>query len=191
MVGAVLVQNTSWQNVVRAIDNLSAAGVLDPHAVRALPIAELEELIRPAGYYRIKAKRVRNLVEYLVDRYDGSLLAMGKIDASQLREELLAVHGVGPETADAILLYALQKPVMVVDAYTHRIWSRHGWIDYDSDYHRLQELIAEGLPDETPILNEMHALLVHVGRHWCKSVPKCDQCPLAELLPPGGIVEAI
>jgi len=189
MVGAVLVQNTAWRNVERAIENLRDAYALAPHRLAALATAELEELIRPAGYFRIKARRLRNLVDFVVARYDGSLEAMRAVDVQQLREELLAVSGVGPETADSILLYALDKPVMVVDAYTHRIWARHGWIDYDADYHRLREHIAGELPDEAPLLNELHAELVHVGHHWCKRVPRCDQCPLAPLLPAGGVVE--
>jgi endonuclease III related protein len=114
---------------------------------------------------------------------------MRQVDASQLREELLGVNGVGPETADSILLYALDKPVMVVDAYTHRIWARHGWVDYDIDYHGLQEELSRGLPDEAPLFNELHALIVHVGHHWCKRVPKCEECPLREMLPEGGMVE--
>lgn len=191
MVGAVLVQNTSWKNVERAIDNLRDASMLSPRAIRLSSSAELETLIRPAGYFRIKSKRLRNIVEYIVDRYDGSLDAMAEVDAAQLRTELLSVHGIGPETADSILLYALRKPVVVVDAYTHRIWSRHGWIDYDADYHRLQEEIGGELPDDVPTLNEMHALVVNVGHHWCKRVPKCDECPLRELLPEGGLVEPL
>lgn len=189
MVGAVLVQNTSWRNVERAIENLREARVLEPHRLAAVAAAELEELIRPAGYFRVKARRLRNLVEFVVDRYDGSLDAMRAVETSQLRAELLAVHGVGPETADSILLYAFDKPVMVVDAYTHRTWARHGWIDYEADYHRLQEQIAGELPDDAPLLNEMHAELVHVGHHWCKRVPLCEACPLAPLLPAGGVVE--
>ncbi len=188
MVGAVLVQNTAWKNVERAIANLRDAGVLDPHAIHALPQPQLEELLRPAGYFRVKAKRLRHLVDYVVERYDGSLDAMRAADVSTLREELLAVHGVGPETADSILLYALDKPAMVVDAYTHRIWARHGWIDYEADYHRLQDEVLRGLPDELAVLNELHALLVQVGHHWCKRVPKCEACPLRELLPDGGVV---
>jgi endonuclease-3 related protein len=191
MVGAVLVQNTAWKNVERAMANLRDAGALEPRAIQAMSQAELEELIRPAGYFRVKAKRLRNLVDYVVERYQGSLEAMREVDAAQLREELLAVHGVGPETADSILLYALDKPVMVVDAYTHRIWARHGWIDYDTDYHLLQEEAARGLPDDPAVMNEMHALLVNVGKNWCKRLPKCDECPLQELLPPGGVVEPL
>lgn len=189
MVGAVLVQNTAWRNVERAIANLRDARVLEPHRLAALPASELEELIRPAGYFRIKAKRLSNLVSFVVDRYDGSLDAIREADSWQLREQLLAVNGVGPETADSILLYALDKPVMVVDAYTHRIWARHGWIDYDADYHRLQEQIAGELPDEAALFNELHAELVHVGHHWCKRIPRCEACPLREMLPDGGVVE--
>ena len=189
MVGAVLVQNTAWKNVERAIANLRDAAAMEPHTLHALPLGELEELIRPAGYFRLKAKRLRNLVGYIVERYDGSLDAMRRVDASQLREELLGVNGVGPETADSILLYALDKPVMVVDAYTHRIWARHGWVDYDVDYHGLQEELARGLPDEAPLFNELHALIVQVGHHWCKRVPKCEACPLREMLPARGVVE--
>jgi endonuclease-3 related protein len=189
MVGAVLVQNTSWKNVERAIGNLREAGLLEPQALFALPTAELEQLIQPAGYFRVKAKRLRNLLRYVVERYDGSLDAMREVDAVQLRAELLAVNGIGPETADSILLYALDKPVMVVDAYTHRIWARHGWVDYDVDYHMLQEEVTAALPDEAPLFNELHALIVNVGHHWCKRVPKCEECPLRELLPAGGVVE--
>ena len=189
MVGAVLVQHTAWKNVERAIANLRDAGALEPHRLAALPPAELEELIRPAGYFRLKAKRLRNLVAMVVDRYDGSLEAMRAADSWRLREELLGVNGIGPETADSILLYALDKPVVVVDAYTHRIWARHGWIDYDSDYHRLQEQVAGDLPDEAPLLNELHAQLVYVGQHYCKRAAKCGACPLRDLLPEGGMVE--
>jgi endonuclease III related protein len=191
LVGAVLVQNTSWKNVERAVANLRDAGVLEPHALYALSQAELELLIQPAGYFRVKAKRLRNLLRFVVEQHGGSLDAMREVETSQLREELLAVNGIGPETADSILLYALDKPVMVVDAYTHRIWARHGWIDYDTDYHQLQETVAGGLPDEAPLLNELHALIVNVGKHWCKRVPKCEQCPLQELLPPGGVMEPL
>ena len=187
MVGAILVQNTAWKNVEHAIRNLRDEGLLDPHRLAAVSEPELAELIRPAGYYRVKAKRLRHLIEYFVERFDGSIEAMRAVPTDVLREELLAVHGVGPETADSILNYALDKPAMVVDAYTHRIWTRHGWIDPDVDYHALQEEVAHGLPDDPQTYNEFHALLVNVGHHWCKRTPKCDACPLRDLLPPGGV----
>ncbi len=187
IVGAVLVQNTSWKNVERAIDNLRRSDLLDPHALNDVHPEELEELIRPAGYYRIKARRLRSLLEFLVERYNGSLERMFAAGLATLREELLGVHGVGPETADSILLYAGELPIFVVDAYTHRVLSRHGWIGFDAGYHEIQDHFHGSLPQDVALYNEFHALLVRVGNNYCrKSRPKCDECPLAELLPDGG-----
>ncbi|MGO9112652.1 MAG: endonuclease III domain-containing protein [Thermoguttaceae bacterium] len=187
MVGAILVQNTSWQNVRRAIDNLRAADLLEPHALHDLPEEELQELIRSAGYYRIKAKRLRSLLQFLVERYDGSIEAMFRTPLSELRKELLGIHGVGPETADSILLYAGALPTFVVDAYTYRVFSRHGWIDTESDYPRIQEFFHDHLPADAPMFNEFHALLVNLGKHYCKKAhPLCEACPLKSLLPQGG-----
>ncbi|MEI8371715.1 MAG: endonuclease III domain-containing protein [Planctomycetota bacterium] len=187
MVGAILVQNTNWQNVQRAISNLREADLLDLHALYDVHPEELEELIRPAGYYRIKAKRLRSLLEFLVERYDGSIEAMFRTPLSTLRQELLSIHGVGPETADSILLYAGSLPTFVVDAYTYRIFSRHGWIDLESDYYQIQEYVHDHLPADAPMFNEFHALLVNLGKHHCKkSKPLCKTCPLRELLPQGG-----
>jgi len=188
MVGAVLVQNTTWENVERAIANLRDAGLLDLQRLAATTRDELEDLIRPAGYFRLKAKRLQSLVEFVVRQYEGSIEAMRHADTHQLRQELLAVHGIGPETADSILLYALNKPVMVVDTYTHRVFARHGWIGHDADYHQLQEYLAGELPEEASLYNELHALLVNVGRHHCRKTPRCDQCPMQEMLPEGGMV---
>jgi endonuclease-3 related protein len=188
IVGAVLVQNTAWRNVEHAIENLRDAGVMDPHALYALPQEELAELIRPAGYYQVKAKRLRNLLRFIVEEFDGSLGAMFSTSLGTLREQLLAVHGIGPETADAILLYAGGLPTFVVDTYTHRILARHGWIDYESGYHEIKELFESELPADATIFNEYHALLVRLGKDYCKrSIARCDSCPLAEFLPPGGI----
>lgn len=190
MVGAVLVQNTAWKNVERAIDNLRDAGLLDPQRLYAVQPQELEELIRPAGYFRVKARRLRSLLEYFVTQYDGSIDAMRSVGLTTLREELLGLHGIGPETADSILLYALELPAVVVDSYTHRIYARHGWVDYATDYHQLQEHVASELPIDVPLYNELHALLVHVGHHYCKRTrPKCESCPLREMLPAEGFVE--
>jgi endonuclease-3 related protein len=187
MVGAILVQNTNWQNVQRAIGNLREADLLDPHALYEVPEEELEDLIRPAGYYRIKAKRLRSLLKFLVERYDGSIEAMFRTPLAELRKELLSVHGVGPETADSILLYAGSLPSFVVDAYTYRIFSRHGWIDLESDYHQIQEYFHDHLPADAPVFNEFHALLVYLGKHYCKKAkPLCKTCPLKSLLPQGG-----
>ncbi len=189
MVGAVLVQNTNWQNVERAIGNLRAAELLDPLALYAVPEEELQELIRPAGYYRVKAQRLRSLLQFLVNRYDGSIEGMFHTPLDKLRRELLSIHGVGPETADSILLYAGGQPTFVVDAYTYRVFSRHGWIDLESDYHQIQEYFHDHLPADAPMFNEFHALLVCLGKHYCKKgKPLCETCPLKALLPEGGPV---
>ncbi|HEX3600898.1 MAG TPA: endonuclease III domain-containing protein [Lacipirellulaceae bacterium] len=189
MVGAVLVQNTAWRNVERAIENLRHAAVMEPHALYALPPAELAELIRPAGYFQVKTKRLRNLLKFVIDEFDGSLAAMFRTNVSTLREQLLGINGIGPETADAILLYAGGLPTFVVDAYTHRVFARHGWIDYEADYHQIKEHIESALPADAPLYNEYHALLVRVGKDFCqRKAPRCELCPLAELLPPGGVV---
>jgi endonuclease-3 related protein len=188
MVGAVLVQNTAWRNVERAIANLRDAHLMEPRAMYAMPAEELAELIRPAGYYQVKAKRLRNLLRFVIETYNGSLDTMFRTDLPALRELLLAIHGIGPETADAILLYAGGMPTFVVDTYAHRILARHGWIGYDAGYHEIKDLFESNLPADTPLYNEYHALLVHVGKEYCRrSAPKCEACPLAELLPRGGI----
>ena len=189
MIGAVLVQNTSWQNVEKAIGNLRREDLLEPHALYRVPAEELEELIRPAGYFRIKARRLRNLLEFLVEHYEGSLEAMFRTGLSTLREELLRINGIGPETADSILLYAGGLPAFVVDTYTHRVFARHGWIEFDIDYHSIQDHLQSGLPQDVALYNEYHALLVRLGKHHCRKTPKCDGCPLADLLPDGGPVE--
>lgn len=190
IVGAVLVQNTNWKNVEKAIGNLREADLLQPHALYDVAPEELEELIRPAGYFRIKARRLRSLLEFLIERYDGLLDEMFATGVYSLREELLAVHGIGPETADSILLYAGGLPTFVVDTYTHRIFARHGWIDFDADYHRIQDHFQSGLPEDVPLFNEYHALLVRVGKEYCrKTNPRCGECPLAELLPESGPLE--
>ncbi|MGA2065902.1 MAG: endonuclease III domain-containing protein [Thermoguttaceae bacterium] len=190
VVGAVLVQNTSWRNVERAIGNLREAGLLEPHALAALPEETLQDLIRPAGYFRIKAKRLRSLVHFLVERYGGSLEAMFATPPATLRDDLLAVHGIGKETADSILLYAGGLNVFVVDTYTHRVLARHGWIGFDADYDQIQEYFQGNLPEDAAMYNEFHALLVRLGKDYCrKAQPRCANCPLRELLPEGGPLE--
>ena len=190
MVGAVLVQNTAWRNVERAINTLREAVVMEPRALYELPPEELAELIRPAGYYQVKAKRLRNLLKFVVEEFDGSLDAMFCTSPTALRVQLLAIHGIGPETADAILLYAGGLPTFVVDTYTHRVLARHGWIGYDADYHEIKDYFESALPADASLYNEYHALLVRVGKDFCKrTAPKCDDCPLRELLPKSGMVE--
>jgi len=191
IVGAVLVQNTNWQNVRQAIDALRAEELLDPHKIAELEMETLETLIRPAGYFRIKARRLRAVVDWLIEQCDGELDELFRRPTAELRKQLLAVHGVGPETADSILLYAGNLPVFVVDAYTIRIFTRHGWADAaDTDYHRLQERIETLLPRDTQLFNEFHAMIVSIGKTYCKkSSPRCEDCPLRSKLPPGGAIE--
>lgn len=189
LVGTVLVQNTAWRNVEKAIVNLRENGVLTPKKLHALPVEELSELIRPAGYYKVKAQRLRNLLKLVVEQYDGDLEAMFDGPQDVLREELLAVSGIGPETADAILLYVGEKPAFVVDTYAHRVLARHGWVEYEADYHSIQEQFVRELPAEPRLYNEYHALLVKVGKEHCKTAPQCDGCPLHEMLPEGGPVQ--
>lgn len=190
MVGAVLVQNTAWTNVEKAIENLRQSDLLEPCALFAVPTEELEELIRSTGYFRLKARRLHNLLKLLVEQYDGSLEAMFATDLETLREELLAINGIGPETADSILLYAGGLPTFVVDAYTHRVLARHGWIDFDADYHTIKEHFESSLERDPALFNEFHALLVRVGKERCrKRDPKCQGCPLADLLPGGAPLE--
>jgi endonuclease-3 related protein len=186
MVGAVLVQNTSWKNVEKAIGNLKQADVLSPRALHELAFEELEELIRPAGTFRVKARRLKNLLDRLFDEFDGSLEALFALDADSLRERLLSIHGIGPETADSILLYAAGKPVFVVDAYTKRVLARHAWIEMEAGYDRLTERFEEDMEPEARTCNEYHALLVRLGKEYCRKVPQCRGCPLEPLLPEGG-----
>ncbi|MEX2306417.1 MAG: endonuclease III domain-containing protein [Pirellulales bacterium] len=192
MVGAVLVQNTAWRNVEQAITNLRNACVMEPRAMYELPADELAELIRPAGYFQVKAKRLRNLLKFIIERYGGSLEHMFRTHVAILREELLAIHGIGPETADAILLYAGGLPTFVVDTYTHRMLARHGWIGYEADYQEIKDYFESALPADATLYNEYHALLVRVGKEFCKrTAPKCDACPLAGMLPASGMVEPL
>jgi len=178
MVGAVLTQNTNWTNVEKAIQNLRAKNLLSLEALNGMPIQALAQEIRPAGYYNVKAKRLKNLVRFVSLRYDGSLEALSCEAMGSLREGLLSVNGVGPETADSILLYALERPVFVVDAYTHRILLRHGMAVEQMAYHELQELFVDSLPEDLALFNEFHALIVRAGKEYCKKRPLCSDCPL-------------
>lgn len=186
LVGAVLVQNTNWKNVEKAIRKLKTAGYLDPDRLYRLPEEELAELIRPAGYFRVKAKRLKNLIKLIVERYGGSLARMFRQSMEKLRQELLGVHGIGRETADSILLYAGHFPTFVVDTYTYRVMTRHGWAPFEADYDSLKELFEENLPSDPKLFNEFHALFVQVGKKHCRTLPRCEGCPLAPMLPPSG-----
>lgn len=178
MLGAVLTQNTSWRNVSLAIETLRQEGLLSFEALEALPTDLLAEKIRPSGYYNQKARRLKGLLAAIRED-SGCLEDFFSQDTHTLREKLLAVKGIGPETADSIILYGAGKPVFVVDAYTYRILLRHDLIAEDTDYEEIQNLFLGKLPTETPLFNEYHALLVRVAKEYCKkSNPLCDSCPL-------------
>ena len=185
IVGAILTQNAAWQNVEKAITALKREAVLSPACLRDLSEDRLAEWIRPAGYYRLKASRLKAFIRFLDERYAGNLDRMFAQPTERLREALLSVNGIGPETADSILLYAGGKPVFVVDAYTKRILCRHGMIPEDADYPTLQGLFMRYLPAEAPLFNQYHALLVHTGKTFCRKKPLCAGCPLEPLVGPG------
>lgn len=180
MVGAVLTQNTAWGNVERALGNLKAAGVFSPAGLYNLPQEELERLLRPAGTYRVKAARLRALLEYLFRRHGGDPAALSRGDWKALREELLAVPGIGRETADSILLYAAGRPTFVVDAYTRRLLDRLGLLPDTPSYENIRALFMAHLPPDPDLYGEYHALIVRHGKERCrKGRPRCPGCPLA------------
>jgi len=221
IVGAYLTQNTAWTNVERALANLRAGGILNLQGVRSARLARLERLIRPSGYFRQKAKRLKTFVAFLDEKHGGSLASLFSQDTEKLREELLGLNGVGPETADSILLYAGNHPVFVVDAYTRRILERHEILREKTGYEEIRELFQRALrpvaekqelkPDElastletgirgaahapsamsmarrtalAQVYNEMHGLIVGVGKLYCKkSKAACEECPLRPFLP--------
>ncbi|MFC1494657.1 endonuclease III domain-containing protein [Thermodesulfobacteriota bacterium] len=180
MTGAILTQNTSWSNVEKALDNLKNRNLLSIETLNDLPEEKLARVIKPAGYFNVKAKRLKNLIRFLVDKYEGDLDKFIEEDIYQLREGLLSVKGVGPETADSIILYASKKPVFVIDAYTHRILSRHYMVEEQVNYDELQSLFMDNLPAEATLFNEFHALIVITGKEYCRRNPKCDICPLKD-----------
>jgi len=184
-VGAVLTQNTNWTNVEKAIANLKRAKALSARRIHLMPSEQLASLIRPAGYYNVKARRLKAFVEFLGSRYSFSMKSMARRKVSALREELLGVNGIGQETADSILLYALGKPVFVIDAYTKRVLSRHGLLEYGQPYEAFQGLFHKSFLKNkrkdgvVPFFNEYHALFVMTGKTFCRpSRPMCGECPL-------------
>lgn len=179
--GAILTQNTNWTNVEKAIANLKSARLLTPEKLFSLEVTQLAELIRPAGYYRLKAKRLKNFLSWLFEDYAGQLENLEELSTDRLRAELLAVKGIGPETADSILLYAFDREVFVVDTYTARITSRHNLIEPGAGYECLRELFQSNLPEDTQLFKEYHALLVRAGKEFCKPKTKCLDCPLEKL----------
>lgn len=182
IIGAILTQNTAWGNVEKAIGNLKNKRLLNIKALSGIREKRLGRLIRPSGYYNIKARRVKDFLRFLDARYKNSLDRMFRTGLCRLREELLSVNGIGPETADSILLYAGGKPIFVVDAYTKRIFARHGFIDKDAGYADVQSLFMENLPEDAKFFNEFHALLVELGKSMCKSrKPLCSKCPIRRI----------
>jgi len=191
IVGAILTQNTGWSNVERALTNLKRAGLLTPRAIENVSVARLRNLIRPSGYFQQKTKTLKAFVRFMRINYDGSLTRMFRTPTAELRLKLLAVRGIGPETADSILLYAGKHATFVVDAYTHRILSRHGITTGKPDYEAVRALFEQSLPRDAHTYNEFHALLVNVGKNWCRPrEPRCSECPLERYLPAGSATRA-
>lgn len=179
IVGAVLTQNTNWRNVSKAIDNLREAELLNFNSLKQLAVDEIAIYIRPSGYYNLKAKRLRNLLDMIEENYFGELDLFLQDSLASGRENLLSVKGVGPETADSILLYACELPTFVIDTYTHRVFSRHQLVDEETDYESMQDLFVSQLPKDVQLYNEYHALIVRVASTYCKKTnPLCEQCPL-------------
>ena len=179
MVGAILTQNTNWANVQKAIDNLKLEGLLNYQSLSQLAADEIAQYIRPAGYYNLKAQRLKNLLDMVTRCYNGDLAAFLADDLGTARENLLAVKGIGPETADSILLYACGHPVFVVDMYTHRVFSRHNMVEEETDYPSIQDVFLANLPQDKQLYNEFHALIVRVAAKFCKKTkPLCADCPL-------------
>lgn len=181
MVGAILTQSAAWINVEKAIASLKQAGVLSPRGLREVPVKELAHLVYSSGYYNAKAAKLKALVAYVGDRYGDRLEEMVSEGTRRLRDELLAVHGVGEETADSILLYAAGKPVFVVDAYTRRIFSRIGLCSEKDSYHTIQALFMDHLNPDPDVFNEYHALIVQHGKGICRKSPICLQCFISNL----------
>ncbi|MBU1140183.1 MAG: endonuclease III domain-containing protein [Proteobacteria bacterium] len=179
VIGAVLTQNTNWVNVEKAISNLKQAGLLTFPLLRTLSLESLAEYIRPSGYYNIKARRLKNLLQMIEERYQGELELLFADSLENSRTNLLTVKGIGPETADSILLYGAGQPVFVIDTYTHRVFSRHQLVPEESDYHSLQEEFLGSLPEDVSLFSEYHALIVAVAKEFCKKKkPRCKECPL-------------
>lgn len=179
IIGAILTQNTSWSNVEKAISAIKKAGCLNPRALFKCPHRKLARLIKSAGYYNLKAKRLRSFFEFFFGAYSADISRMGRRDLKTLRRQLLEVKGIGPETADSILLYALNKPVFVIDAYTKRMLCRHHILGKDASYEQAQDLFMRSLKNDRKLFNEYHALIVKMGKEYCrKRNPRCKECPI-------------
>jgi len=183
MVGAILTQNTSWSNAEKAIDNLKKENLLEPEKLYRINQEKLAQLIKSSGYYNIKAQRLKNFLNLFVNEFEGSAEKMFSDDSGELRKKLLNVNGIGPETADSILLYAGKKPFFVVDTYTKRVFSRHKLISKDSTYYQIQEFFSQNLDGNVELFNEFHAQIVMLGKTICTSKnPDCAKCPIGYLI---------
>jgi len=190
ILGAILTQNTAWHNATLALRNLRQSGLLSWQALRRADLPALEACVRPAGFYRQKARTIRNFVDWLDRHHAGSLHRLFSLSPEELRRQLLGLRGLGEETVDAILLYAAQHPLFVADAYTRRVLARHGLIPAAFDYQETQEFLHTRLPRHAPLYNDFHALLVEVGKKHCKpKSPRCAGCPLEEFLPAAGAAQ--
>jgi len=185
IVGAILTQSAAWTNVEKAIANLKAAGALSPEGLRAIGDAELAGLIRPSGYFNAKARKLKAFLGLLDESFSGDLQRLLATPAAELRRLLLGTHGIGPETADSIVLYAAGQPVFVIDAYTRRVFSRLGLAPEAATYDGWQELFTRALPPDAALCNEYHALIVRLGKEVCRKTPRCGACPLLPVCPAG------
>lgn len=178
MIGAILTQNTAWTNVEKAIANLKQAGVVSPKKLNQAPLSKLKKWLLPSGFFNVKAKRLKHFLEFFRSKFGYSLEKMRKKETRTLRQELLSVNGIGKETADSILLYALKKSIFVVDAYTRRIFSRHGLIKKDMPYDEIRQWFELNLPRSQKLFNDYHAQIVRVAKKYCRKNPDCSYCPL-------------
>lgn len=181
IVGAILTQSAAWGNVEKAIANLEAAKALSPEVLRQLSLAEIATLIRPCGYYNAKALKLKSFVRFLGEQYHDNLDKLFDSNIDHIRQRLLAIFGIGPETADSIILYAAEKPIFVIDAYTRRIIGRIGLAPDNNSYTAFQALFMDNLPADTGLFNEYHALLVRLAKEVCRKSPLCPQCCLNNL----------
>jgi endonuclease-3 related protein len=178
VVGAILTQNTSWKNVERAIENLKNEDVLGPGGIYRIPEEQLETLLVPSGFFKVKTKRLKHFINFLFEKYGGDLDRLLSLEPALLRDELLGINGIGKETADSIILYAADKPSFVVDAYTKRVFERLGMLNKDAEYDEIKQLFEEDLPQDVRLYNEFHALIVVLAKDICKKKPVCEKCPL-------------
>jgi endonuclease-3 related protein len=177
-IGAILTQNTAWSNVEKAIQNMKNENLLDVKKLYEIDSVCLGEIIKPSGFFNIKSKRLKTFVKLLYEEYSGNISNLEKIEDNALRKLLLSINGIGYETADSIMLYALNKPIFVVDAYTKRFLKNHDIYSGNFDYSDVQNYFMDNLPHDTYIFNEFHALIVYLCQYYCKKIPNCIECPL-------------